>query len=129
MQYSDLCKHLFEKGIHKSYDKSKNASISTQRKGKEKKGKEIYREFDHLSLTIVEFERLKTDGYTQEQIDHILDKIENYKLNKNYKSLNLTLRDWIKKEYNLNQNKPAVVTEDQKSFIEDFYKRPNQPPI
>ena len=126
MQYSDLCRHLFEKGIHKSYDKSKNASISTQSKGKEKKGKEIYREFDHLSLTVIEFERLQKDGYTKHQIDHVISKIENYKKKNNYTSLNLTIRDWIKKEYPQQKSSTEDLPIDQQEYINDFFNRPNK---
>lgn len=124
MQFDDLCLHLFKKGIHKSYNKSEIASKSTQRKGKEKKGKEIYREFNHLSLTIVEFERLKEDGYTQHQIDTILDKIQNYKKNVNYVSLNLTARDWLKKEHTSDQAVKQDATPEQQTLIDNFFNRP-----
>jgi hypothetical protein len=71
---------------------------SKVKKSKVKKTKEnIYREFKHLSLTIEEFNNLLKD-YTKEQIDNKLDAIENHKNNKSYTSLNLTVRNWLKKD-------------------------------
>jgi hypothetical protein len=68
-----------------------------QKKRKETKVKE-YRSFAHLTLSVKEFESIK-EKWTKEQIDSILDSIENYALNKNYTSLNLTTRKWLKKEF------------------------------
>ena len=59
----------------------------------------IYRKFKHLSMTQEEADRIMSDGYTKAQLDNILDSIENYSKNKNYTSLNLTARKWLKKEY------------------------------
>ena len=62
------------------------------------KDKEVYREFAHLSLSKEEFESIKATGYTQRRIDDILDSIENYQGNAKYKSLNLTVRAWLKRD-------------------------------
>ena len=59
---------------------------------------DIYRKFAHLSLSKEEFESIKATGYTQRRIDDILDSIENYQGNAKYKSLNLTVRAWLKRD-------------------------------
>lgn len=82
----------------------------TEKKDKEliKKDKEdIYRQFKHLKMTVEEFERLISEGYTKESIDSILDQIENYKKNKNYTSLLLTARNWLRREGGQYVNKPT----------------------
>lgn len=67
----------------------------------------IYRAFEHLVLTKDEFENILSLGYVKTEIDNMLDTIENYKGSKNYKSLNLTLQNWLRKEYP--NRKPQVV--------------------
>lgn len=57
----------------------------------------IYRSFDHLSITVEDFKKLE-QFWRKETIDGILDRIENYKDNKKYKSLYLTAKNWIKDE-------------------------------
>ena len=64
---------------------------------KEKNNKEnIYRSFEHLSISVSDFNKLCVN-YTKEQIDEILDQIQNYRKNKEYSSLYLTAKKWLKK--------------------------------
>jgi len=57
----------------------------------------IYRKFLHLKLTVDEFDKLRVD-YSAEQINNVLDNIENFKSNKNYSSLFLTAKNWLKRD-------------------------------
>ena len=56
-----------------------------------------YKRFAHLSMSLDEFKKLE-ENYTKEQIDSVCDAIQNFKKNKNYKSLYLTAKNWLKKE-------------------------------
>lgn len=76
----------------------------------------VYRSFAHLTLSIEENDKL-LKIYEQVKIDSILDSIENYKNNKNYKSLYLTCSNWLKREYP-NYSKPKEV---KKVTWSDFY--------
>ena len=80
-------------------DGKPRATIKERKEEEERKEKEeVYRQFDHLSLSISEFDKLIEEGYTKQSIDDILDSIENYKKNKTYTSLYLTAKKWLKSE-------------------------------
>ena len=61
----------------------------------------IYRKFNHLKLSIEDFDKLRIE-YSQEQINNVLDSIENYKQNKSYSSLYLTAKNWLKRDVQKN---------------------------
>jgi len=58
----------------------------------------IYRHFAHLKISIEENKKLLQLGYSQNMIDDIYNRIENYSGNKKYKSLYLTALNWLKRE-------------------------------
>lgn len=60
---------------------------------------DVYRCFAHLSISQANFDSLVADGYTQKQIDAVLDEIENFAGNKKYKSLHLTAKNWLARKY------------------------------
>jgi hypothetical protein len=86
---------------------------------KEKKEEEnIYRAFDHLEISRPEFAKLVAEGWSPTQVDNILDRIENYKKNKDYKNLYRTALNWLAKE----PKKGTIPT--QKTYMV-FYKKQN----
>lgn len=67
----------------------------------------VYRRFDHLSLSVEEFNKL-SETYNKEDIDGVLNDIENYSKNKTYKSLYLTALKWLKKNNTIPKGQPAA---------------------
>jgi len=90
-------------------------------KEKEKVKVEYYRVINHLKITEDEFKSLSID-YHKNQIDDILDQIENYKNNKNYTSLYLTAKNWLKKAYPVRE---VELTQDQ-IFYNNVMKQINE---
>jgi len=64
-----------------------------------KEDKSIYKQFSHLKISIEKNNKLINLGYKQDEIDSVYESIENYKKNTQYKSLYLTSKKWLKKEY------------------------------
>jgi len=71
----------------------------------------IYRKFNHLSLSIEDFDKLRIE-YSADQINNVLDSIENYKQNKSYSSLYLTAKNWLKRDVQKNE----VETSDDRLY-------------
>jgi hypothetical protein len=65
-------------------------------------------------------EKLKIDGFTQTQIDDVLESIENYKKNTSYVSLYLTAKKWLGKEKSEPTNRKAGEIFFPKSITPDF---------
>ncbi len=85
----------------KKRNENKRTSTNVERKPTEKRREEkknIYRSFDHLFITNEEVEKLKKQ-YSLIQIENTIDSIQNYQKNKNYKSLYLTCKAWLKRDY------------------------------
>ncbi|WP_147425665.1 hypothetical protein [Mucilaginibacter gracilis] len=64
---------------------------------KTKLNQNIYREFEHLAISVDEFDLLIDLGYSKHEIDEIIDAVHNYKDNKKYTSLYLTVKNWLGK--------------------------------
>jgi DNA-binding transcriptional regulator YhcF (GntR family) len=62
-------------------------------------GEEIFRKFKHLEISNNEVGKLKSIGYSQDQIDTVLNSIENHKKNTSYSSLYLTAINWLKRSH------------------------------
>lgn len=109
-----------EQNADEPQTKRKRNSNETNIRNKESNKEEnIYRSFDHLSISIDEFNKLCND-YTKQQIDEILDQIQNYRKNKEYTSLYLTAKNWLKK--NQPKQQEGISPEELKAIKLGFLK-------
>jgi hypothetical protein len=84
-----------DKATIKATDKPTDTIYKQINKGTKK---QIYKSFAHLSISVLDYEKLVESGYSKNQIDNTLESIENYKKNVSYKSLYLTAKKWLGKE-------------------------------
>lgn len=87
-----------EQATNNQVTSNEQPSNTTNTLPKDKKDKQIYKSFAHLSITILDFDKLVKSGYSKTQVDNVLESIENYASNKKYKSLYLTAKKWLAKE-------------------------------
>lgn len=79
---------------------STNPTVIVKDKVKDKvKDIDIYRQFDHLSITLKEYNTL-CQSYKKDCVEDVLDRIENYEANTKYKSLYLTAKNWLARDIN-----------------------------
>lgn len=87
-----------------------------------KQNNNIIYSFEHLSITELDFSKLLNE-YKEEDILDCFEKIQNYKQNKKYKSLYLTAKTWLKKEYkqkDVESELPEDKRIDWKIFLDYF---------
>lgn len=94
-----------ERNADETQTKRKRNTRDTNIRNKENKEENIYRSFQHLSISIDEFNKLCIE-YTKQQIDDILDQIENYRNNDKFSSLYLTAKKWLSK--NKSNDQPVI---------------------
>jgi len=74
-----------------------NSTPVAYRKDKIRK-EEVYRVISHLSISLKEHNKL-LEYWKDEQVQEIYDSIANHAANKKYKSLYLTAKNWLKRQY------------------------------
>ena len=74
----------------------------------------IYREIQHLSLSVDDFEKLAAE-YGEPAVNDILDQMENYAGLKKYKSAYLTARAWLKRRKDTTAGKSATPEQEERA--------------
>ena len=75
--------------------------------------KEVYAQFAHLKIYKFEFDKLVLAGFTKNEIDTVINRIENYSKNSKYVSLYLTALDWLKRDFKKETIEDSEMTHKQ----------------
>jgi hypothetical protein len=78
--------------------KQKKSKTEANVNDNDNENENVYRRFAHLSLSFQEYDKL-AETWNEDQINTTLDEIENYKKNNQYKSLFLTAKKWLGKNF------------------------------
>lgn len=97
-------------------NKDKDVDVDKDKDGNENFDNDVYLKFDHLKITKSENEKILKRGYSQNQIDKVYLKIQNYRDNKKYKSLYLTALDWIERDNLSQSNGTQTSSTDTKNY-------------
>lgn len=89
------------KESNKKQTKKRSSQQVGKRASKPSTKEKPFIEFDHLSMTKNEYDKL-CDKYGDYRVDEIIQRIQNYKKNKNYKSLYLTACNWLERDFRNN---------------------------
>jgi hypothetical protein len=88
------------------YERKQSNTKNTDKDTDTDKDKDIYRAFNHLSITKEKHEEL-VKKFPKIDIDGVYDNIENSADNKKYTNLYLTANNWAKKDYAPMKKVPA----------------------
>jgi len=82
-----------------SSQQAANKQLTTNKNVKNvKNDKEVYRQVQHMKLTVEDFNKLRK-LYSKNEIDNILDQMENWKKLKNYTDPYRTANNWLKRAH------------------------------
>lgn len=89
-------------------------SIEELKNSKRGRSKTIYREIQHLSLSVDDFEKLAAE-YGEPAVNDILDEMANYAELKKYNSAYVTAKTWLKRRREKATGKPATPEQEERA--------------